>query len=283
LLALGAASAMAVEPAQVLDVVDAPAAWGWREISGLAWGPDGRTLYVVSDRGRLWRWTPRIEHAGSAVRLRVDAPPPPQRIDLPDGLRPNAEALAWVADHPAAPEGALLIADERAHQALLVSPHGALLATLPMPGVARGNNSGVEAMAWRPGRGLVAALQRPARGQAMHLLQGGNGAGQAFEPAAPRASLKALELVGDAFWVLEKLNEGHNTHRTLLRRLSAEGCAPPQTLCESARIELPKRSLQPQDNWEGLACRPDALCILAADSGGAPDGRTALMLLRLLR
>jgi hypothetical protein len=273
-------AAVAAEPGRVLDVAEAPAAWGWREISGLAWGPDGRTLYAVSDRGRLWRWVPRIGHAGEGTRLHLDTAP--QRIDLPAGLRPNGEALAWVAEHPAAPDGALLIADEREHRALLVSTHGELLSTLALPGVARDNkNSGVEAIGWRAGQGWIAALQRPPSGQQVHLLHGGDGRSQGFEKAAQRASLKALEVVGDAVWVLEKIDQG-KTHRTLLRRLSAQGCAL-QQLCESARIELADPRVHESDNWEGLACRPDGLCVLVSDDGGVAGGRTALMLLRLPR
>lgn len=280
LLGLVAVGALAAEPARVLDVVEAPAAWGWREISGLAWGPDGRTLYAVSDRGRLWGWVPRIERERDGMRLHVDTPPP-QRLALPAGLKPNAEALVWVATHPAAPQGALLIADERAHRALLVDTQGELLATLPLPGVARGN-SGVEAMGWHASQGLVAALQRPPRGQAGHLLHGG-GRSVAFEKAAQRASLKALEIVGEAVWVLEKLDAGSGQpHRTLLRRLTAQGCAP-QLLCESARVELDDPRVRADDNWEGLACRPDGLCAVVSDNGGAPAGRTALMLVQLPR
>lgn len=285
-LALGFAATHAA-PA-VLDVTELPAAAGPREISGLAWGPDGRSLYAVSDRGRLWRLAPDIgrDDAGQ-LRLRLDTPP--QRIELAAGLRPNAEALAWRAPDAAAPDGGLLIADELTHQALLVDVQGKHLNTLPLPGSApsktKGGASGVEAMAWHPQHGLLAALQRPPSGadKGVHLLHGGDGRTWGFVAAGARSSLKALEVAGDALWVLEKLDQG-KTHQTLLRRLSPQACAP-QQLCESARITIADSRLRADDNFEGLACRPDGLCVLASDDGGGRPGtgRTMLVLVQLPR
>lgn len=278
-----ASGAPAAQPARVVDVAQLPSAWGLREISGLAWAPDGQTLYAVSDRGRLWRLAVAIERTGDGERLRLDGPP--QRITLAAGLRPNAEALAWRAPHAAAPAGGLLIADEQAHQALLIDLQGRHLATLALPGTpptdAKGGDYGVEAMGWHPVHGMMAALQRPPRGadRQVHLLHSGDGRTWGFEAAAARTSLKALEVAADGVWVLEKIDQG-KTHRTLLRRLSAQACAP-QQLCESARLELKDPRLRAEDNFEGLACRPDGWCLLGSDDGGSADGRTLLMLVHL--
>jgi hypothetical protein len=285
-LLLALIAACTAPAAGVLDVVEVPAAWGWREISGLAFGPDGQTLYAVSDRGRLSRLAVRIGHdADGTRRLRLQTPP--QRIALAAGLRPNAEALAWRAAGTAAPAGGLLIADEQTHQALLVDVQGRRLGTLALPGTPppgnNGGGSGVEAMAWHPVHGLMAALQRPPRGadKQVHLLHSGDGRTWGFEAGAARASLKALEVTAEGVWVLEKLDQG-KTHRTLLRRLSAEACAP-QQLCESARLELTDPRLRADDNLEALACRGDGRCVLASDDGGAAGGRTVLMLVQLPR
>lgn len=212
-------TAVSSAQAQVLDVVELPSAWKLHELSGLAW-PDGRTLFAVSDRGRLWRLDVRIDRAAGQPRLQLGSAP--LRIALDVGKRLNAEAITWRAA-----DGMLLIADEAGHYVLAVDLDGHTRATLPLPAGTSGGgaNSGVEAMDWHPAHGLLAALQRPARGadKSVHVVHSADGRAWAFGAAdGGKSSLKALEVLAPDDWlVLEKIDRG-TAHDMQLRRLT--GC-----------------------------------------------------------
>lgn len=274
--------------AEVLDVADLPPDWRARELSGLAWVPEDRTLWAVSDRGRLWRLPVSWPAGAAAPRLLLGTPAPPQLLDGEAAGRPNAEALAWrPAGHDGAP-AALLVADESGHRVLAVSREGRVLQRLPVPGPAdqaarlRGANAGVEALAWMPGRGLVAAPQRPLQGEdaRLHRLHADDGGQWVLRAAGPRSSLKALEpLGGDTLLALERLGSGHR-QTAVLRPLALRGCGGDR-LCDPPALALLHPDLHGDDNFEGLACVDDTLCLVVSDDGGR--GRTRLLLVRLRR
>ena len=144
-----------------------------RELSGLAWSPDGQTLSAVSDRGRLFRWQLRWSQG------LIDGLQPLSVHTLAhDGQVLNAEALAWQT-LPTLPTPTLVVADEAAPQVWPVSPDGVLGPGQPLPAplrdsdARRGSNNGVEGLAWHPVQGWLAAAAtaaaRDARGCAPPL------------------------------------------------------------------------------------------------------------------
>lgn len=250
-----------------------------RELSGLAWSPDGQTLAAVSDRGRLFHWQVRWAQGliDSLAPVRVNTL-------VHEGRVLNAEALAWQA----LPVPTLLVADEAAPQVWPVSPDGvlglgqALPAPLRDSQARRGANNGVEGLAWHPAHGLLAAPQRPLAGlpEDVHRIYAGSGAHWDLSAVVPRSNIKALDVLPDGqLLVLERYKAGHE-HRHVLRRLDlarcggAQRCAPP-----AWAVPLPAAAAAPASvNLEGLACLDSRRCLLVSDDGGRPGTGWFLLL-----
>lgn len=285
LLAVGPAAAW---QAEVLDLADLPPAWQAHELSGLAWMPQARALMAVSDRGQLWRLPVEWSGPAGALRLHLGTPTPARALDTAGAPPPNAEALAW---RPATASGApavLLVADEAQHRVLAIDPEGQVLQTLPVPGPAdqaarlRGANAGIEALAWHPALGLIAAPQRPVKGAdaTLHRLHAAGGPHWDLRNAGPRSSLKALEVLdASTLLVLERTGVGRS-QQAVLRPLVLAGCGGDR-VCDAPALVLSHPALQGRDNFEGLACVGDGLCLVVSDDGGT--GRTRLLLVRLRR
>ncbi len=291
LLALGlvllCAGPAAAWQAEVLDVADLPPAWKAHELSGLAWVPPERALVAVSDRGRLWRLPVAWAGPPGALRLQLGTPAPPQALG-DGGPRPNAEALAW---RPAAADGApaaLLVADEGRHRVLAVDLQGQVLQTLAVPGPAdqaarlRGANAGIEALAWHPALGLVAAPQRPLKGDdaTLHRLHAEGGRHWVLRAGGKKSALKALEVLDAATLLALERMEAQGRQQAVLRPLALADCGG-ERLCDAPALTVAHPALQGGDNFEGLACVGDGLCLLVSDDAGR--GRTRLVLLRLRR
>lgn len=300
-LALGVAAASPASPAsaaapapaetlRVLDVVELPAAWRMKELSGLAWAPEEAALFAVSDRGRLWRLPVQIEPGSDGDRLQLGTPAPV--VPLPaaaGGAAPNAEALAWRGPGAGSLRGALIVADESSHEALVVDTLGRALGRLAVPGPAdlqarlRGDNNGIEALAWHPVHGLMAATQRPLRDAdpRVHRIHAADGRSWALRAASGgRSAVKAIELLGPGtLLVLERVGSGA-AGRTVLRALPLDACRdaapcdPPPMLLDDARVGA-------ENNFEGLACPRSDRCLIVSDDAGAKRGRTLLVLLSL--
>lgn len=274
--------------AEVLDVAELPTAWQAHELSGLAWVPQARALMAVSDRGLLWHLPVEWSGPAGALRLRLGTPTPARMLGTPGAPRPNAEALAWRPDTAGGAPAALLVADEAQHRVLAVDAEGRVLHTLPVPGPAeqamqlRGANAGIEALAWHPALGLIAAPQRPVKGAdaTLHRLHAAGGQHWGFRAAGPKSSLKALEaLDGSTLLALERVGAGRS-QQAVLRPLVLEGCGG-ERLCDAPALVLSHPALQGRDNFEGMACVGDGLCLVVSDDGGT--GRTRLLLVRLQR
>lgn len=248
-------------------VLPAEAVDGWRpaELSGLAWHAATGELMAVSDRGRWLRW--RLELApGRIVRLLAVAA---GRLGT---ARVNAEAVVHTPGLDGA--GAWLVADEAAHQLVRLDAAGRPVGTRPLPpGLASTptGRRGVEALAWHPRHGLIAALQRP--DDRHHHLHGDDGL-LCRVPVSPggRATLKDMHLQDDrTLLLLEKLDTGV-THRTLLRRVDLAHCdaAPATWLLDP---DGPQAAL----NFEGLTCVDARRCLLVSDDAGRP-GQAVLVL-----
>jgi hypothetical protein len=272
--------------ASVLDVVELPAAWRAHELSGLAWVPAPAALLAVSDRGLLWRLPVQLEAGPDGERLRLGTMTPAVALAAPP---PNAEGLAWREPGPGLPQGALIVADERGHRALIVDTQGRHRGDLPLPGPAdmaarlRGANAGIEALAWHPAHGLIAAPQRPLRGAdpQVHRMHATDGRHWDLRAAGGRSALKAIERVTpDTLLVLERIGGGR-AQAAVLRALPLAGCGGMP--CDPPALPLADARLRAGDNLEGLACPREDRCLIVSDDGGAPTGRTVLVLVGLRR
>lgn len=254
LLALGCGTAFA-QPVALHN--DTP--WPARELSGLAWDGARGELMSVSDRGHWLRW--RLD-TGPDGHWRATAvaggPLGPPRV--------NAEAVTWQAGPPAA--RGWLVADENRHRVLRLDPDGRPRDTRALPAglPPRGRGHGVEALAWHPRHGLIAALQQPRAG--WHELHADDG-WSCRVPATPggRSALKDMQLLDTTrLLLLERLQDA-GTLRTLLRPVDLADCGkvlPP--------VAVPGGGL----NHEGLAC-PDARHCLVVSDDGAGAGGTHLL------
>jgi len=251
------------------------------ELSGLAWDADAQRLVAVSDRGRLFSFALTVE----ADRITTLAPHFGGRIG--GGTKVNAEALALRVSGGRVD---LVVADEGAAQALVIDGAGRFRGHEPLPEALRdpaarhGDNSGVEALGWHPGHGLIAAPQRPLRDTApgVHRLYAA-GRSWAFR-AHPggRSSIKDLVVLDTRrVLVLEKVAQDHG-HLTLLREVDLDACAPTAP-CDAPAALIRDARLQPEDNFEGLTCLDTERCLLVTDNGGSGPTRTLFALLRLHR
>jgi len=282
-LACGAAKA-APAAATLLQALPVPttAAAGAkpRELSGLAWSPDGQTLSAVSDRGRLFHWQVRWAQGV------IDGLQPLSVHTLVQGGQVlNAEALAWQV-LPTLPMPTLVVVDEAAPQVWPVSPDGVLGLGQPLPAplqdgpARRGSNNGVEGLAWHPVHGWLAAAQRPLVGvpPGVHRVYGGAGAHWDLRAAAPRSHIKALELLPDGqLLVMERFKQGA-AHRHVLRSLDLARCGGAQP-CDPPAWAVPVPAAAPPTlNLEGLACLDSRRCLLVSDDGGQPGSGWFLLL-----
>jgi hypothetical protein len=251
-----------------------------RELSGLAWSPDGQTLAAVSDRGRLFRWQVRWSQG-----LIDGLQPLSVHTLVHDGQVLNAEALAWQT-LPTLPAPTLVVADETAPQVWPVSPDGvlgpgqALPAPLRDSRARRGSNNGVEGLAWHPVHGWLAAPQRPLAGSPVdvHRLYAADGVHWDLRAAAPRSHIKALELLPDGqLLVLERFKQG-DAHQHVLRRVDLARCRGVQPCTPPAWAVRVPAAAPPTLNLEGLACLDNRRCLLVSDDGGQTGSGWFLLL-----
>lgn len=291
--AVALADATPLRHAEVLDILvmphALPAGQRLREVSGLAWDVLANQLVTVSDRGVVARWMLDIDRRRLVSAWPVHA----QRL-LP-AARVNAESIDVQPAPPGQPAsaGRLLVADEAAHRVLVADWRGAAGAApaMPLPGPppatsGRHAKDGIEAIAWHPRHGLLAVRQHAlaAAGSAdVHHVMAADGRRWALR-ATPggRASVKALHRVDDTrLLLLEKLT-GDGRRRLLLRELDLDTCAADEP-CDGATAEIDRRTFDVDDNFEGLACLDESLCLIASDDGRLAAPRTVLALLLLSR
>lgn len=268
--------------AAVLDAIalppDLPHGERLREVSGLAWDAARRELISVSDRGVLVRWSIDATHG----RLDAVRPLGVRRIDA--GLRVNAESVD-VAPATAATPARLIVVDEKRERLLALGEDGALAATLPLPRVEPPVAGGIEAIAWHPRHGVLAATQWPSaadRARGWHRVVAADGRAWVWAgaPANAAASIKALHLLDERrLLVLEKWRIGAR-RVPVLRMLELTSCGAP-TLCDAPPAVIEHPLLTADDNFEGLACLDARLCVIASDDGRRAAPRTVFALIGL--
>lgn len=274
--ALGLALAALVAAAPVLPGIPVahhrpvPAAPvdGWRpaELSGLAWHGAAGELMAVSDRGRWLRWRLKL----APGRIAALEPVAAGRLGP---ARVNAEAVTLGAG----PDGGRLwlVADEATHQVLRLDADARPLGVRALPpGLGRSAraNRGVEALAWHPRHGLIAALQRPEAGH--HHLHGDDGlVCRVPVVSGGRSTLKDMHRLDERELMLLEKQDTAQGHRTLLRRVDLARCGE-----RPATWVLDSSGLPPGLNFEGLACVDHRRCLLVSDDAGqAGQGVLALV------
>ena len=249
------------------------------ELSGLAWDHERGVLYAVSDRGVLFAWQLRLADD------RIDRLAPLwARPVAPAGRRINAEAIDL--DRNGSPSRTtLIVGDELGTTAWSLDPASMTFTAFAWPAGlddARRSKQGIEALAWSAHWGAIAAAQRPpahATGRPHEIH-----AERASQPwrlartSVPRSAIKAIEAAPSGHVIaLEKVGGGTDVHR--LRRFDPAACTPAG--CDEHAAEIPAlRNLPTAPNWEGLACRPDGVCLIVSDDADLV-GHGWLMLLRL--
>lgn len=321
--ALAQAPARAEPPApqvaRVLHITELPrrAVQGLRplELSALAWDPVQQQLWAASDRGTLFRWQvdPARPEVLQPLQARQVQPPEAQRQTLgapvPDSQAVNAEALAWRAGAAGEP-GSLWLGGEHEPAAWQLDTQGRTVGARPWPAALARQagarpSQGIEAMAWHPKHGLMAALSGPQRAPAG--LQQVAGSGQAreavpaggqpakhwfgvhadqrawwFAAAARRSQLKAIEVMGEQGLLLLERVPASSGFRPLLRWLHLPDCGGQQVCVPQAVAFEPALPAAPH-NHEGLACTPDGLCWMVSDGRGTADAPTQLVVFQLQR
>ena len=263
---------------QVVLPVALPGGRSLREASGLAWDAMQQHWLSVGDRGLLVRWT--IEFGPSRL---VATPVAVQLLER----KLDAESLDLVPSQPPGRPAGLAVLDEGQAQVQRFDAQGRWLTAVPLPGLTPqvDYTRGVEALAWHPRHGLVVVPQRPAKVQGLphHVLAAEDGRVWMLPTAGPRASIKAAHADNRGrLLLLEKLAPRDTAPRWVLREVDLSACAQDK-VCHAASVPLPAQALGPDDNFEGLACRDDAHCLLISDDGKLPAPRTVLLWLALQR
>jgi hypothetical protein len=247
-----------------------------RELSGADHDAQRGQWLLASDRGLLWWLAVEGASAGAAPQPRIAA-----WLRLQAQPRVNAESVVW---H----EAAAWVADERRHRILKIGPQGEVLQELRYGGALAdadalaAANRGVEALAWGGAQGWLAVPQRSLKGspQALHTLYGQYGGRWQWHAMPGRVSVvKGLAALGEGrLLVLEQYKREGQT-LVVLRPLLLAQCEASGPACEPEAWPLDDPRLSGA-NLEGLACTPQGLCLLVADSG--PEGeRSLLALLRV--
>jgi hypothetical protein len=180
----------------------------FREISDAAYDPSRQLLYLLSDKGRLFRL-----HARFSDREAVLDSPGGVRLHRPghDRLKHrNHDSEGLTLDE----RGRLWVSFERQPRIERINAHGTLVERAALPqgfppaSQLRGPNKQLEALTWHPRYGLITALERPPRGtrstdQALYALSGRTWHFQT-EPI-PGTSITAIETMDDGnLLVLER-------------------------------------------------------------------------------
>jgi hypothetical protein len=138
------------------------------ELSDAVYAPRSQTLWLISDRGRLFEFRARFEadamHLSpiAGYRLRTDRGRPLKRSKRDsEGLTQDDKGRLWVSF-------------ERKPRIAQVAADGRIVRSIPLPKVLRdvknhrSRNKGMEALAWHPKYGLITALEYPPRGTPEH-------------------------------------------------------------------------------------------------------------------
>ncbi len=251
------------------------------EFSALVAAPDGNGVIAVSDRGYLARLAVTISGDElSAVELvSVHVLTGPNDAELRDeDFSPEAAAVL--------PDGTLAIVDEVEAKLKVFDTQGVWLRDELLPEGLRdtalqaSEKDGIEALAWTPATGFVAVTEEPQKGQprhlhAVHTAQAGVWVIDATGPES--VSIKAMETVGDQFFVLERTRDNQTDALTpYLRILDLAECQSADA-CTGRRLSIDVGDLVDAD-FEGLAHLGNGRFLMVSDDKIDGDLRSVFVL-----
>jgi Esterase-like activity of phytase len=269
------ALAVSAHAARVLPIPAAPIdGRPVTELSGLAWDAESGELMAVSDRGHWLRW--RIELTPDR-RLRLV----PRAAGAIASRRVNAEAVTAIPGR--GPQAGWWVVDENRHRIVELARDGTPRGERAMPGglpvrprgvLGGARSHGVEAVAWHPRHGLIAALQKPQDGAFELHADDGLLCRVPVTPGSKQA-LKDMHRIDERRLLLLERLESRGRRRVLLRTLDPsepEECAAPV-----AELELDLSGLPAEVNLEGLTCIDNRHCLVVNDDDGRPGGSWLLL------
>jgi hypothetical protein len=272
------------------------------ELSALAWDPELQNLWAASDRGLLFCWqvnpaTPSVLKPLGAWTVQAPARPAGDREQGATRTKAvNPETLAWrTPSAGGSARGELWLGSEYATAAWRMGSEGQVVATESWPSglgpFGLHTHHGIEAMAWHPRYGLLAAHAKTARASqvphfvnppgarspsAWHGIQGGNGAQWWFAAAASSSQIKAIETMGrQGLLILERI-KAPGGYRSLLRWLALESCGGTRS-CQADNVPFEPPLPAGPHNDEGLACTDSGLCWMVSDGTGQADSPARLL------
>jgi hypothetical protein len=251
------------------------------ELSDAAYDPDSRTLWLISDRGRLFAFRARfgtqsmelIPLTGYNLRTPKGHRLKPSRRDS-EGLARDGKGRLWVSF-------------EHKPRIARIDTHGRIVRTrtLPKPLRAlskyRSKNKGIEALAWHPTYGLIAALEYPPEGtplteQTLYALSGKQWHFQAEQ--IPGSAVTAVEIMDDGnMLVLERaLDIQHFALTITLKKVYLDTCTHGRCRTE-VLAQMSTADGWNVDNFEGLARVAPHRYVMVSDDNNNPFQKTLLV------
>ncbi len=263
------------------------------ELSGLAWDADEQMLYGISDRGFLYRFRLHLDNRHlktvepvDAVRLRWPMHLPPRHTGI------DAEGLAILkGDNGVAGDTELLVATEGHPRVLRVSTDGQVLELVELPEPLsdprryRADNTMLEAVAYSPQHGLLAAAEAPLVGAApgLHEIYAKGRSWRFPVLDIGRSRLKAMDSLPDgSLVVLERAKAGMGMRSgpvIALRHIRLAACGA-DVVCETNELLFIDRT-EGAENFEGMAYLGDMLFLLVADNMGDKRAPSVFLLVDL--
>jgi hypothetical protein len=252
------------------------------EISDLAWLPKKRTLMLLSDKGRLYRFT--AEFNATSMHLQPIAA---YRLRTKKGrhlthAQHDSEGLTVDGS------GHLVVSFEGKARVAYLSLHGKIKRKLPLPDLLKGShrysgkNKQLEAIAWHPRYGLLTAKERPPKGVAPDRQSLISLRGKVWHFRAesfPNDGVTAIEVMDDGnVLVLERALDRRNLLAVITLKKVYLDTEDKAGECQTEIIgQLRSDRGWLVDNFEGLARVGSHRYVMVSDDGGNFFQKTLLI------
>ncbi len=252
----------------------------FHEISDLAYDPAAHTLWMLSDKGRLFRFEARFDQQIHLKPLGAVNLTDARGKRLPKALR-DSEGLCLDGD------GRLSVSFEGRPRVARLSPGGVVSRPVPLPKPLRslkhyrGSNQGLESLAWHPQYGFLTVKERPPKGhpktdQTLYALDGHRWRFRSED--LPDNGVTAVEVMEDGhLLVLERSFDKKNLRIVItLKKLFLDTPSPGETRTRIlARLSTDDGWIL--DNFEGLARVAPRRYVMISDDGNHPLEKTLLL------
>jgi hypothetical protein len=182
-----------------LDAIDGV---GVTELSDMTYLPKHQELFMISDKGRLFRF--RAQFGARAMTL---TPLDGHHLHKPSGKhlkRSKSDSEGLAVDG----QGRLWVSFERKPHVAQVGTDGRMIRYTPLPKPLRNaknhrsKNKGMEALAWHPKYGLITALEYPPKGTPKHHQT-------LYALSGKRWHFQAENIRGTAVSAIEVMDDGN--------------------------------------------------------------------------